>query len=145
MKTKHKAIRTNPAGPGKDKKRIKPDEGIIDLPDVKDIPGQEHIKVSTEYGGKSQLNLGHLVDAQRGQRGEGFELRTDDWGTIRAGKGVFISADKQAQADGKVLSMEAAIEQLKTALSLAQTMANAATSAEAKPGDTASQIRLNQS
>ncbi|MDF3934578.1 type VI secretion system tip protein VgrG, partial [Pseudomonas citronellolis] len=31
-----------------------------------DTRGQEHIKVSTEYGGKSQLNLGHLVDAQRG-------------------------------------------------------------------------------
>ncbi|WP_152525001.1 type VI secretion system Vgr family protein, partial [Pseudomonas viridiflava] len=26
--------------------------------------------------GKSQLNLGHLVDAGRALRGEGFELRT---------------------------------------------------------------------
>ncbi|MEL7937115.1 type VI secretion system tip protein VgrG [Pseudomonas delhiensis] len=110
-----------------------------------DTRGQEHIKLSTEYSGKSQLNLGHLVDGQRQKRGEGFELRTDDWGALRAGKGVFISADKQTQADGKVLDMAAAIEQLKTALSLAQTMANAATSAEARPGDIASQIRLNQS
>jgi type VI secretion system secreted protein VgrG len=29
-----------------------------------DERGKEHIKVSTEYGGKSQLNLGHLVDAK---------------------------------------------------------------------------------
>ncbi|NYY75366.1 hypothetical protein DMI60_19615 [Escherichia coli] len=44
-----------------------------------DERGKEHIKVSTEYGGKSQLNLGHLVDAGKQQRGEGFELRTDLW------------------------------------------------------------------
>lgn len=44
MKTEHKATPTNPVGSGKDKKLIKPDERIIDLPDVKDIPGQEHIK-----------------------------------------------------------------------------------------------------
>ncbi|WP_368545102.1 type VI secretion system tip protein VgrG, partial [Enterobacter soli] len=30
---------------------------------LEDERGREHIKVSTEYGGKSQLNLGHLVDA----------------------------------------------------------------------------------
>ncbi|OZY11424.1 hypothetical protein CIJ87_25325, partial [Escherichia coli] len=33
-----------------------------------DERGKEHIKVSTEYGGKSQLNLGHLVDAGKQQR-----------------------------------------------------------------------------
>lgn len=44
---------------------------------LEDNRGQEHIKVSTEHSGKSQLNLGHLVDAQRQKRGEGFELRTD--------------------------------------------------------------------
>ncbi|WP_226478732.1 type VI secretion system tip protein VgrG, partial [Pseudomonas sp. MWU16-30323] len=37
-----------------------------------DTRGQEHVKLSTEYGGKSQLNLGHLVDARRKKRGEGF-------------------------------------------------------------------------
>lgn len=46
-----------------------------------DERGKEHIKVSTEYGGKSQLNLGHLVDAEKQPRGEGVELRTDDWVT----------------------------------------------------------------
>ncbi|WP_192892694.1 type VI secretion system Vgr family protein, partial [Escherichia coli] len=60
-----------------------------------DERGKEHIKVSTEYGGKSQLNLGHLVDAGKQQRGEGFELRTDLWGAVRAKKGIFISADAQ--------------------------------------------------
>ena len=27
-----------------DKKHLKPDEGTLDLPDVKDIPGQEHVR-----------------------------------------------------------------------------------------------------
>ena len=27
-----------------DKKQLEPDEGVLDLPDVKDIPGQEHIR-----------------------------------------------------------------------------------------------------
>jgi type VI secretion system secreted protein VgrG len=60
---------------------------------MEDKRGEEHIKLSTEYGGKTQLNLGRNVDAGRERRGEGFELRTDEWGAIRAGKGVFISAE----------------------------------------------------
>ena len=81
-----------------------------------DERGKEHIKVSTEYGGKSQLNLGHLVDSDRQPRGEGFELRTDSWGAIRAQKGIFISADGQAQAQGQVLDMEPAVSLLKGAV-----------------------------
>ena len=81
-----------------------------------DERGKEHIKVSTEYGGKSQLNLGHLVDAEKQPRGEGFELRTDSWGAIRAQKGIFISADGQAQAQGQVLAMEPAVSLLKGAV-----------------------------
>ncbi len=37
-----------------------------------DERGKEHIKLSTEYGGKSQLNLGHLVDAEKQPRGDGL-------------------------------------------------------------------------
>lgn len=81
-----------------------------------DERGKEHIKVSTEYGGKSQLNLGHLVDAEKQPRGEGFELRTDSWGAIRAQKGIFISADGQVQAHGQVLAMKQAVSLLKGAV-----------------------------
>nr|WP_232811263.1 type VI secretion system Vgr family protein [Serratia proteamaculans] len=81
-----------------------------------DSRGQEHIKVSTEYGGKSQLNLGHLVDSEKQKRGEGFELRTDSWGAIRAQKGIFISADGQAKAQGQVLEMQPAVSLLKGAV-----------------------------
>jgi len=109
-----------------------------------DTRGQEHIKLSTEHSGKSQLNLGYLVDAKKQKRGEGFELRSDGWGAIRAGKGVFISADEQAKARGEQLDMNAAIEQLESALSLARSMANAACEINANAGDIASQEHLNQ-
>ena len=82
---------------------------------MEDLRGEEHVKLSTEYGGKSQLNLGHLVDATKKKRGEGFELRTDDWGALRAGKGLFISADEQPQAADDVLAMAPATRQIESA------------------------------
>ncbi|WP_268797271.1 type VI secretion system Vgr family protein [Pseudomonas huanghezhanensis] len=111
---------------------------------MEDLRGQEHIKLSTEYGGKSQLNLGHLVDAQKQKRGDGFELRTDGWGAIRGGKGLFISADEQGKALGSQLDMQAAITQLESALFLARSLANAAKSAGVVPSDTDSQTALNK-
>ncbi len=108
-----------------------------------DERGKEHIKVSTEYGGKSQLNLGHLVDAGKQQRGEGFELRTDMWGAIRAKKGVFISADAQEKAQGQVLDMQAAITQLENALSIAKSLSQAAEVANAHGADLDGHTSLN--
>ncbi|OZV03168.1 type IV secretion protein Rhs [Enterobacter cloacae] len=107
-----------------------------------DERGKEHIKVSTEYGGKSQLNLGHLVDSEKQQRGEGFELRTDSWGEIRAQKGIFISADGQARAQGQVLEMQAAMSHLEQARSLAEALRSAAEAARAELADVQTQKAL---
>ncbi|WP_159282729.1 type VI secretion system Vgr family protein [Rahnella variigena] len=112
---------------------------------MEDKRGEEHIKLSTEYGGKTQLNLGHNVDANKAQRGEGFELRTDKWGAIRGGKGLFITADTQQGASGQMLEMDDAIAQLVQALTLARSMSKAAQTAKATPGDTDSQQALNKS
>jgi type VI secretion system secreted protein VgrG len=107
-----------------------------------DERGKEHIKVSTEYGGKSQLNLGHLVDSEKQQRGEGFELRTDSWGAIRAQKGIFISADGQAKAQGEVLEMGAALSQLQQALNQAEALSSAVETAKAELADIQTQKAL---
>ncbi|MFM0751566.1 type VI secretion system Vgr family protein, partial [Paraburkholderia sediminicola] len=40
---------------------------------MEDWKGYESIKLSTEHSGKSQLNLGYLVDSKKQRRGEGFE------------------------------------------------------------------------
>lgn len=107
-----------------------------------DERGKEHIKVSTEYGGKSQLNLGHLVDAEKQKRGEGFELRTDSWGAIRAQKGIFISADGQAGAQGQVLEMQAAVSNLGDAREQMMSLSDDAQKASANPADLQAQINL---
>lgn len=107
-----------------------------------DERGKEHIKVSTEYGGKSQLNLGHLVDAEKQQRGEGFELRTDSWGAIRAQKGLFISADGQAKAQGQVLDMGPAVSNLGDAREQMTSISGDAQKATANPADLQAQIKL---
>ena len=107
-----------------------------------DERGKEHIKVSTEFGGKSQLNLGHLVDAEKQQRGEGFELRTDSWGAIRAQKGLFISADGQAKAQGQVLDMEPALARLSATLVEMESLAASARQAQAMAADVSRQQKL---
>ena len=97
---------------------------------MEDLQGQEHIKLATDYQ-KSQLNLGHIVDSnreKRGENGEGFELRTDGWGAVRAGKGILVSAQNQ-DANGKVLDMDDAIAQIEQALSLAKSLNKAAQTA----------------
>ncbi|HEA1990848.1 type VI secretion system Vgr family protein [Escherichia coli] len=109
-----------------------------------DERGKEHIKVSTEYDGKSQLNLGHLVDAGKEQRGEGFELRTDLWGAVRAKKGIFISADAQDKAQGQVREMAPAMAILDGAQSQIQSLSTDAQTTNADPADLSSQIALLQ-
>ncbi|WP_045441442.1 type VI secretion system Vgr family protein [Citrobacter sp. S-77] len=107
-----------------------------------DERGKEHIKVSTEYGGKSQLNLGHLVDAEKQQRGEGFELRTDSWGAIRAQKGIFISADGQAKAQGLQREMQSALKELDAAREVTSGLRHAAQAAQAELADLEKQTAL---
>ncbi|HCI6472666.1 TPA: type VI secretion system tip protein VgrG [Klebsiella quasipneumoniae subsp. quasipneumoniae] len=109
---------------------------------MEDKRGEEHIKLSTEYGGKTQLNLGHNVDAQRALRGEGAELRTDKWVSIRGGAGVFITADPQQSARGMMLDMSAALSQLRQAQNLAESLSNAAEIAKAELADLQTQKNL---
>lgn len=106
---------------------------------MEDKRGEEHVKLSTEYGGKTQLNLGHNVDASRKLRSEGADRHV----SIRGGAGVFITADKQTLAGDKMLSMKEAISQLENALTIAKSLSSAAEGADALPADTASQQTLN--
>jgi type VI secretion system secreted protein VgrG len=98
---------------------------------MEDWKGYESIKLSTEHSGKSQLNLGYLVDSKKQKRGEGFELRTSGWGAIRGGKGLFISADDQPSAAGQQLDMQAAQALLDQALQQMQVLADAVQVAQA--------------
>lgn len=111
---------------------------------MEDKRGEEHIKLSTEYGGKTQLNLGHNVDASRKLRGEGAELRTDRHVSIRGGAGVFITADNQPKAQGEMLDMNSAVAQLQSALQLVTALAQSAGASGALDADIPSQQQLAQ-
>ncbi|WP_281083829.1 type VI secretion system Vgr family protein [Klebsiella quasivariicola] len=108
---------------------------------MEDKRGEEHIKLATEYG-KTQLNTGHLVDAQGQRRGQGTELRTDEWGTIRAGKGLFVSADAQAKAQGEALDRNAALKEIDRLNQQLQQLEMAAEQALALKADVDSQIEM---
>ncbi|MDA8505163.1 type VI secretion system tip protein VgrG [Citrobacter sp. Awk 2] len=112
---------------------------------MEDRRGEEHVKLSTEYGGKTQLNLGHNVNASRVLRGEGAELRTNDWVSVRGGKGVMLTADAQPDVGSKMLEMDRAVEQLEQALTLARSLQAAAKGAKATVSDIDSQKTLNRS
>ena len=107
-----------------------------------DWSGQEGAKLSTEHSGKSQLNLGYLVNNKLEYRGEGYELRSSGWGALRAGKGVMVTAYDRPGASGKQLDMQETIAQLESALATAKALAASATSAKAEPADTDAQQQI---
>ncbi|WP_433586821.1 type VI secretion system Vgr family protein [Providencia alcalifaciens] len=111
---------------------------------MEDKRGQEHIKLSTEYGGKTQLNLGHLVNAEREQRGDGFELRTDSWGAIRAGKGLLISTHEQEKANEQQLNIDEIKRQLSDALSMAESLSSILEQADIESLDNQTQEQFLQ-
>ncbi|CQJ62876.1 Rhs element Vgr protein [Yersinia intermedia] len=108
---------------------------------MEDQRGEEHIKLATEFG-KTQLNTGHLVDAQGKSRGTGAELRTDEYGAIRATKGLFVSADAQQKAAGKVLDMDGALKEIDHLQQQITQLEAAAGQAEALKADIDSQIAM---
>ncbi|WP_081296712.1 MULTISPECIES: type VI secretion system Vgr family protein [unclassified Gilliamella] len=106
-----------------------------------DKRGQEHIKLATEYG-KTQLNLGHLVDNKKIKRGEGFELRTDEWGAIRAGKGVYVTTTEQEKAAGQQLEMQDSIKQIEKSLNISYALIECGKSSGAEPAEISQQQAL---
>ncbi|MDC5495389.1 type VI secretion system tip protein VgrG [Acinetobacter baumannii] len=80
-----------------------------------DTPGQISTQLQSSHGA-SQLNLGKLSHpkdkAESEDRGEGFELRTDQWGALRAGQGLLVTTHKQDNAKGEHLDAEVAKKQL---------------------------------
>ncbi|WP_046168902.1 type VI secretion system Vgr family protein, partial [Chromobacterium vaccinii] len=80
-----------------------------------DTPGEVRAKLSSEPG-KTQLNQGFLThprsEGKAQPRGEGFELRTDNHGAIRAAHGLLLSTEAQNGAGGKQLAREHAQSQI---------------------------------
>ncbi|ENX42865.1 DUF2345 domain-containing protein [Acinetobacter sp. NIPH 2100] len=94
-----------------------------------DTTGQISAQLQSSHAA-SQLNLGKLSHpkdkAESEDRGEGFELRTDQWGAVRAGQGLLLSTQKQDQAQGEHLDAEPAKQQIESNQSNAKALSEVA-------------------
>ena len=95
--------------------------------------------------GTSQLNLGNLshpkeTDTSKG-RGEGFELRTDQWGALRAGQGLLLSTYAQDSASGNHLDATAAKSQLESSLNNSKALSEVAKNQQTDPLEVLERIK----
>ena len=93
----------------------------------------------------SQLNLGNLshpkeTDTSKG-RGEGFELRTDQWGALRAGQGLLLSTYAQDSASGNHLDATAAKSQLESSLNNSKALSEVAKNQQTDPLEVLERIK----
>ncbi|MCZ1177108.1 type VI secretion system Vgr family protein [Acinetobacter pittii] len=103
-----------------------------------DTTGQISAQLQSSHA-VSQLNLGNLSHpkdkAESDGRGEGFELRTDQWGAVRAGSGLLISTHKQDQAQGVHLEAAEAKQQIEGGLKNAKALSEVAKNQQTDPLD----------
>ncbi|MFK7162406.1 DUF2345 domain-containing protein, partial [Acinetobacter baumannii] len=101
-----------------------------------DTTGQISAQLQSSHAA-SQLNLGNLSHpkdkAESDGRGEGFELRTDQWGAVRAGSGLLISTHKQDQAQGVHLDASEAKQQIEGGLNNAKALSEVAKNQRTDP------------
>ncbi|MCX5545732.1 DUF2345 domain-containing protein, partial [Paraburkholderia sp. CNPSo 3076] len=97
---------------------------------MEDKEGVEHIHLTTPFQ-TSEFNLGHMVDGQRKERGQGAELRTDGHVAVRGAKGVLLSAEAQPGATGSQLAMDDANATLQQAKELLRSLNDSANAAKA--------------
>uniref|UniRef100_UPI0014444E52 DUF2345 domain-containing protein n=2 Tax=Acinetobacter indicus TaxID=756892 RepID=UPI0014444E52 len=101
-----------------------------------DTPKQISAQLQSSHGA-TQLNLGNLshpkASAESDGRGEGFELRTDQWGAVRAGEGLLISTHPQAQAEGNHLDASEAKSQLESSLNNSTALSEVAKNQQTDP------------
>ncbi len=101
-----------------------------------DTTGQISAQLQSSHA-VSQLNLGNLSHPKESAtsegRGEGFELRTDQWGAIRAGSGLLITTHKQDQAQGVHLDANNAEQQIEGSLNNAKALSEVAKNQQTDP------------
>ncbi|SAK97620.1 Rhs element Vgr protein [Caballeronia glebae] len=97
---------------------------------MEDKENFEHIHLTTPYQ-TSELNLGHMVDGERTERGRGAELRSDEHIAVRGGKGVLLSAEVQPNSSGQQLAMQDADTTLSQARDLLRSLTDSANTAKA--------------
>ncbi|RQR49647.1 type VI secretion system tip protein VgrG [Burkholderia sp. Bp9126] len=110
---------------------------------MEDKEGVEHIHLTTPFQ-TSELNLGHMVDSDRKERGHGAELRTDGPAAVRGAKGVLVTAEGQPGAAGEQLAMQDADTTLEQAEQILHALNESANAAKALQADIDQQRALIQ-
>ncbi|MGE8702510.1 MAG: type VI secretion system Vgr family protein [Achromobacter sp.] len=102
-----------------------------------DTPSQISAALMNDHGA-SHLHLGYLTHPRPNggaPRGEGFELRTDLHGTLRAAQGLLLTTESQANAQGGQLDRNEIVAVLEAALQLARSLGNYAGEHQGAPHD----------
>ncbi|WP_322066527.1 type VI secretion system Vgr family protein [Burkholderia ubonensis] len=106
---------------------------------IDDTQGQIQTQLASDAGA-SQLSLGNIrrILRKKGRadaRGKGFDLRTDDWGVVRALKGLFIATDGQPGGPGHAKDAREAVARLTRARELQESLTGLAQQHEAQRHD----------
>ncbi|PFH19225.1 type VI secretion system Vgr family protein [Burkholderia sp. JKS000303] len=97
---------------------------------IDDTREQIQTQIASDAG-TSVLSLGNLrrITRKKGRadaRGKGFDLRTDDWGVVRALKGLFVSTGGQPGGPGHAKDAKEAMGRLTQARELQESLTNLA-------------------
>ncbi|MGN6316969.1 type VI secretion system Vgr family protein [Trinickia sp.] len=97
---------------------------------IDDTQGQIQTQITSDAG-TSQLSLGNIrrILPKKGRadpRGQGFDLRTDYWGVVRALKGLFVTTDGQAGGPGHAKDAREAVARLTQARDVQESLADLA-------------------
>jgi len=103
---------------------------------IDDTREQIQTQIASDAG-TSQLSLGNIrcITRKKGRadaRGRGFDLRTDDWGVVRALKGLFVLTDGQPGGSGHAKDAKEAVGRLTRARELQESLTDLAQQHEAQ-------------
>ncbi|WP_369063285.1 type VI secretion system Vgr family protein [Burkholderia gladioli] len=99
-----------------------------------DATGQNRVQLMSSSA-NSLLHLGYLIDqsgnTRGGYLGSGFDLRTDNYGAVRASQGLYVTTHAK-QANSQQLDVREAQQQLVNAESVVETMSQASQTHQAE-------------
>ncbi|WPH16889.1 type VI secretion system Vgr family protein [Variovorax paradoxus] len=100
-----------------------------------DFAGKIQSQLKSDHD-SSSLSLGHIariedVAGRKDDRGQGFELRTDGHGAVRAAKGLLVSTEARANAQGHITDMRETVARLTQGRDLHESLAQVAQQAKA--------------
>jgi type VI secretion system secreted protein VgrG len=100
-----------------------------------DTPGKIQAQLKSDHLA-SQLSLGHInrIEDNAGRkdpRGQGFELRTDGHGAVRAQQGLLITTEARPDAEGHITDMAEVLARMAQGRDLHDSLSQAAQQAQA--------------